>query len=260
MIDWFTTFAQIVNFLILVYLLKRFLYGPVVKAMKEREEKIARQIADASRKKREAEEELDNYRKRSRELDEKREEALSGVRREAEEHRRELTEGVRREVDRMKDRWHEALRREKEAFLQDLKSRAGGQVYAVARKALADLAGADLEERMVDLFVERLPGLDEEKRRAIAASVREGESRLVIRSVGELPEAARRKIESAVKERIDEGARVEYQTSPELISGIELRAKGYKIAWSVEDYLESLESEIEEAIDEETGGKEERES
>lgn len=41
LINWFTVFAQIINFLILIWLLKRFLYGPIIKAMEERERKIA---------------------------------------------------------------------------------------------------------------------------------------------------------------------------------------------------------------------------
>ncbi len=47
LINWFTVLAQIVNFLILVYLLKRFLYGPIIRAMQEREKKIARRLQDA---------------------------------------------------------------------------------------------------------------------------------------------------------------------------------------------------------------------
>src|SRR5665647_3963698 len=49
-INWFTVIAQIINFLILVWLLKRFLYKPILKAIDEREEKIAAQIKDAEAK------------------------------------------------------------------------------------------------------------------------------------------------------------------------------------------------------------------
>ena len=40
LVNWFTVFAQIVNFIILIYLLKRFLYGPIIRAMEEREKKM----------------------------------------------------------------------------------------------------------------------------------------------------------------------------------------------------------------------------
>ena len=51
LINWFTVAAQIVNFLILVALLKRFLYGPIVAAMSAREGRIAAQLTEAQRKK-----------------------------------------------------------------------------------------------------------------------------------------------------------------------------------------------------------------
>ena len=50
-INWFTVIAQVINFLILVWLMKRYLYKPVLNAIDEREKKIAAQLADAEAKK-----------------------------------------------------------------------------------------------------------------------------------------------------------------------------------------------------------------
>jgi len=49
--DWFTIVAQALNFLILVWLMKRFLYKPVLHAIDEREKRIAKELADADAKK-----------------------------------------------------------------------------------------------------------------------------------------------------------------------------------------------------------------
>jgi F-type H+-transporting ATPase subunit b len=49
-IDWFTVFAQIVNFIILIFLLKRFLYGPIIAAIDKREENISARITEAEEK------------------------------------------------------------------------------------------------------------------------------------------------------------------------------------------------------------------
>ena len=51
LIDWFTVGAQVVNFLILVWLLKRFLYRPILDAIDAREKRIARVLADTDAKK-----------------------------------------------------------------------------------------------------------------------------------------------------------------------------------------------------------------
>ncbi len=47
LIDWFTVGAQALNFLILVWLMKRFLYKPILNAIDAREKKIAAELADA---------------------------------------------------------------------------------------------------------------------------------------------------------------------------------------------------------------------
>ena len=46
-IDWFTFAAQIVNFLILVGLLRYFLYGPIVRTMQDRERRVTQKLSDA---------------------------------------------------------------------------------------------------------------------------------------------------------------------------------------------------------------------
>ena len=51
LINWFTVLAQAINFLILVWLLKRFLYKPILHAIDEREKGIATQLADVEAKK-----------------------------------------------------------------------------------------------------------------------------------------------------------------------------------------------------------------
>ena len=54
LIDWFTVGAQALNFIILVWLLKRFLYKPILNAVDAREKRIAAELADADAKKAEA--------------------------------------------------------------------------------------------------------------------------------------------------------------------------------------------------------------
>ena len=46
-IDWITVVAQIANFLVLVWLLKRFLYRPILDGIDAREAEITRRMAEA---------------------------------------------------------------------------------------------------------------------------------------------------------------------------------------------------------------------
>jgi F-type H+-transporting ATPase subunit b len=69
LIDWYTVAAQALNFLILVWLLKRFLYQPVLDAIGAREQRIAMQLADAASKEAAATKEREQFESKNRELD-----------------------------------------------------------------------------------------------------------------------------------------------------------------------------------------------
>ena len=253
LIDWFTTGAQIVNFLILVALLKHFLYGRVIKAMDERERKIASHLEDAEKKQTEAENEADSYRKKNQELEERRKEFLSQASEDAEKERKELAQKARDEIGQLQARWRESLSQEKDSFLQELRQRVNEQVYHIARRTMKDLANADLEEQIVNTFIERLKNLDEKGQKAIAASMGDGDHPVTIMSAFEITPNDRQKITKALRNTIEEGIEVKYQTSPDMILGIELRSHGHKLAWSVGDYLTSLEASIGRLLEEEAG-------
>ncbi|MGB4220397.1 MAG: hypothetical protein WBJ50_03870, partial [Smithellaceae bacterium] len=159
-IDWFVFIAQIFNFLLLMYLLKRFLYGRILKAMDDREAKIAARFAEAEQLQAKATEEARLYERRNQELLEQKEQMLNEAVAAADARRRELMEKVRTEVEQVKIRWQEMIAREQDAFLHDLRNRAARQLFATVRKALADLADADLEERIIDEFIRRIRDLD----------------------------------------------------------------------------------------------------
>jgi F-type H+-transporting ATPase subunit b len=248
LIDWFTVAAQIVNFLILVGLLKYFLYGRIIRAMDQREEKIAARLSEAQEREQEAADERRHFQARQAELAQQQDDILNQARQEADSERRKLLEEAREEVEAVKARWYEALEREKNTFLQDLRQRAGRQVYTITRQALADLATADLELQIVEAFCRRLQEQPPEKRRELTEILQQGAEATII-SAFVLPEEAKQKIEDILKDYLKDGAALRYQTSPEVISGIELKAPGHKVAWSLDHYLAELEAETREILE-----------
>src|ERR1700684_4177373 len=96
LIDWFTVCAQALNFLILVWLMKRFLYKPILHAIDVREKRIAAELADADKKKTEAQKESDEYKKKNEEFDEQRAGLLSQATQDAQNERERLLSGARK--------------------------------------------------------------------------------------------------------------------------------------------------------------------
>jgi F-type H+-transporting ATPase subunit b len=260
LIEWFTVLAQIINFLILVFLLHRFLYNPIMNAMARREKRIADDLETAERKRREAREEIESYRQKRAELDEKRQEILRQAEEDAEEKRRDLLQKARVETDEIRTRWQRAIEQEKESFLANLRRRVGEETYRVIRSALADMANVALEERIVTVFLERLGDLPESDQQALAAETADSWK---INTAFDLPDERRKEIEQVVKGEMGHNGRLTFTTQPNLIAGIELVAAGHKVAWSLDSYLNSLEETLSDLLTqariEETGESEEEE-
>ncbi len=250
-INWFVFLAQIFNFLLLMYLLKRFLYGRIIKAMDDREAKITSRFAEAEDLKIKANEEAELYEKRNRMLHEKKEIMLNEATMAADAKRKELMDQVRRDVDAVKARWQDMLVREQDAFFYDLRQRAAKQLYATARKALADLADVELEERIVDEFIRRIKTLDEEKSVQIRKAISGGGNKVIIQSAFGIAEPRQAQIEEALKKQITNGFTIRYLKQPDIVSGIELRVNGNKIAWSLNEYLETLVESLTETLQKE---------
>jgi F-type H+-transporting ATPase subunit b len=247
-VDWFTLVAQVVNFLVLMALLRRFLYRPLLSAMARRQEEIDRRLEEGASMQREARESAEALERERRELEARRDEKLRAAERDAEQRRVTLLEEAREQVEERRRRWHEALDRERESFLDELRGRVAGEVVAVAQRALADLAGADLEDRVVDRFVARLEELGSEGRRELARSLERALERsdeeAVVTSAFELPAGARRRIARALEGVLPDGREIRFATSAGVGFGVELVAGGVELGWSLDRYLSELDHRI----------------
>ena len=270
-IDFFTLFAEIFNFVVLMLLLKHFLYGPIVRTMDEREQHITVELDEAERKEREATEEAEGLRREREELEDRRGELLTAAREDAEKRRDELLQQARDEVEARKTGWQAAIEREKESFLADLRQRAGEQVYVITRRVLTDLADIDLERHIINTFIKRLRTIKDADLDRVAAqltaaaatkprpgpadaSIPKSEAVAVISTAFPIDDATREQIAGAVHDRLSGNIEIRFEEARGLISGIELKAKGYKAAWSLQNYLETLDENLSLAF---SGGEEE---
>jgi F-type H+-transporting ATPase subunit b len=244
LIDWFTVVAQALNFLILVWLLKRFLYKPILDAIDTREKRIATELANAEERMAEAGQERDEFKHKNEEFNQQRAALLNNATDEATAERQRLLDQARKESDALRTKWQEALRSEHQRLSEELTRRTGEEVFAITRKTLTDLATTGLEEQMTDVFIRRLHELSNEERDGLQSAFQAAASSAIVRSTFRLPAAQRRAIEGVVKDVFAIETQIQFETAPELVSGIELTANGHKIAWSIENYLASLKKSV----------------
>src|ERR1700722_17035203 len=139
-IDWFTVVAQAVNFLILVWLLKRFLYKPILHAIDEREKGIAAQLAEADAKKAEAQEERNDFQHKNEAFDQDGPHLLKKPTEEVQTERQRLLDQARKDDDSLRAKRQEALRSEQLNLSQEIIRWTQKKVLAFSQKPRAAFA------------------------------------------------------------------------------------------------------------------------
>jgi F-type H+-transporting ATPase subunit b len=250
LIDWVTVAGQAVNFLILVWLMKRFLYKPIREAIDGREKRIAKELADADASKASAQKSSEEFRHKNEEFDLQRAALMTKATDEAQAVRRRLLDEAAKAADALGVKRREALRREDQALKLAIRQRTQEEVFSIARRALRDLATASLEERLADVFIRQLQDLDAGRKAALRKALSGASTPLVIRSAFDLPPPQRAAINDALNRTFSADLHLTFETAPQLVSGIELVTSGQKVAWSIADYLASLETAVEELLEE----------
>ncbi len=241
LINWFTVLAQAINFLILVWLLMHFLYKPILHAIDEREKGIATQLADAEAKVAEAKKEQNDFQHKNQVFDQERAALLKKADDEANSERQRLLDEAKKDADALRAKRQAALESEQRNLNVEITRWTQMEVFAITRKTLADLASTSLEERMGDVLVRRVRALTAGAKEQLATAFKTSNHTVSVHSAFDMPPAQRSAIESAVKETFAPEAQVQFETAPELVSGIELSTNGHKVAWSIADYLATLE-------------------
>jgi len=239
-IDWLTVIGQIVNFLVLVWLLKHFLYAPVINAMDRREKRIAERLQNAEQREQSATDTTQDYQHRIKALNRERDELMEKARSAAETIRQELLDEARGEAAAQRVHWQRQVAEEKQDFLRSLKYQAVDTIQTIARQALGDLASTELEEQIIQAFIQRLKMLDNESLQTLAAATEPAR----VRTSFTLDSPIRGRLTRALHECITEDIEITYIESPDLLCGIELTISGRRLSWTLADYLEKLEQRM----------------
>lgn len=246
-INWFTFTAQIVNFLILIWLLKRFLYTPLQNVMTNREEEVLSRLEEARQKLVHAEEMSKEYQDKMDQLEEQKEEWLEEAKRETESFRKELLQDARNEVDAIHAKWMKAIESEKRSLMETLERESVQKVLSIAEKIVIDLSDTELEQQTIQRFLEKIKTKDEEGKTQLEKIRSEKEIEIV--SSFPLKKADRQKIDMVIQGMFSDQTIYNYTTDPDLGFGIELQSNGWKLGWNMKMYINELRSEVDTLLD-----------
>lgn len=253
-IDWFTVVAQILNFLILVWLLKRFLYQPILDAIDAREQRIADELRNADTKQREAQKEREALTQKNAEFEQQKHTLMREATQAADTERKRLITSARKQADSLEAKRRQALEREQQNIQAGLRGLVSDEVFAIARKALTDLAGASLEHCITETFIARLQAMEGDVRQtfvdalsgnSLSSDKKDG---MQVCSAFDLQPQQKSSIQTVLNTKFSTDIPLQFETNAKVISGIRLSFKGQQISWSIDEYLASLERDVGELL------------
>jgi F-type H+-transporting ATPase subunit b len=237
-IDWITVAAQIANFLVLVWLLKRFLYRPILDGIDAREVEITNRMHEAAQAKTEAATIKAEYHDKERALHVAQSQMSETIRKTAEEKRDALLAEARQRMEQEQQDWQTHLDEEARKYTIKMHHAGANALLSLTRKALVDLADETLEERMAHHLVQQikpmaadLQGAAGEAKRAVVIS-REALSKPVQEGC------------AAELKAVFPGISIQFDTDAEQAPGLVLRIGGAQLAWTIDTYVDGLKALI----------------
>jgi F-type H+-transporting ATPase subunit b len=246
LIDWFTVAAQVVNFVILVALMKRFLYQPVLDAIAACEQRIASTVAQAASTQRQADALQAQLQQKIQAFEAAQGERARAAKRALSAELASIRSHAQEEVNATQRTRSEALAQEAKRLQTTITQRTQQQVLEITRRVLGDLADADVEALVVKRFECWLHDVSPQQREVWAsafAGVSEAAPALV-RSAFTWDPQHRAALSAAIDQALGCSVPLAFETKPELTLGVELSGQGQKLAWSVDDYLGALSRAI----------------
>src|SRR5690606_31015349 len=176
------------------------LYKPILAAIDEREKKIAAQLEDAANKKSEARQEKELFIRKNEEFDREHATQLEEAQKRVEAKKKRLYEEARQETNALRLKLEESVKQQEQELQETIKRRTKEEVFAIAGKTLSDLANAELEEQVVNVFIKKMRNLNEEDQKKFKKALRVSDGLIRIKSVFELSENLKQNLEMTMKE------------------------------------------------------------
>ncbi|QID18836.1 hypothetical protein G3580_15130 [Nitrogeniibacter mangrovi] len=237
-LDWTTFLLQIINFLVLVWLLKRFLYRPVMDVIARRQAAIDQSVADARATEANARSLRADYEARLAELDTQHARQLAKLADEiAQERQRRMD---RLDADMATEREKRAALAEHEAAERQRKAdmAAHRQASAFVSRLLGRLGDAHLDRRLLDMLIDDLPHLPAHQRDGLREAAAAPDAQLRVTSARPLDASARHALESALAEPAGRPLGADYATDDTLLAGVRVTLGPWLLAATLADELD----------------------
>jgi F-type H+-transporting ATPase subunit b len=248
LIDWFTVAAQTLNFIILVWLMKRVLYKPIMAAIDARETLVAAELAEAAGKMDAANKAAAAFELKNENFERDRAALMTRAEEEAKAQSNSLLEAARVAAEALQSKRRDAWQHEVTDLSESLKRRAQQAFFALSRRALKDLADSTLEAQVATVFCERLRAMKMEDKSKLSAAIQASTQPVSVRSAFPLPLNLQNTLQAVIDTVFERPVALRFEVASQLVVGVELTAQGQRVGWSIGEYLAAFEEDVANAL------------
>lgn len=245
-IDWFEIVAQIINFFIILFILQKLLYKPVMNMMETRQERIQKDQIEAEEKMNKAEELISEYDTKIAGVEDEKREILDDARDKAQERKQELLEIYKEEAENKRQVYLDEIEDEKELFIKNLRKKLGQNAVKIASHILSNISSKELEDEIFNTFLENIRNL---KENIEEPGLLDEEKDIELYSAEELSQDKKEQIKEVLGEQVENLDHLEFEVDEDLILGYQLSLETYTVHTDIKNYLDSIEEEIIEEIE-----------
>jgi F-type H+-transporting ATPase subunit b len=224
--SWWTFLFEVVNFVVLVYVLHRLLYRPLRDAIDSRREANARAQAEAEKARLEAEVLQKGLREQIAETEQQRQGLIHQAREQAEAERKKLLAEAERARQQQAEESRNALKREREEALEALGDEVVAQAVGLARRLLSEAAESTLHRQLALRLVEALRQMRAGETEQLRSGWQPGDA-AVLESAESLDADTLEQITVAVSDALGQQVPLTVQPRPGLLGGVRLRLAGH---------------------------------
>lgn len=241
-IDWWTLSLQAINFLVLVWLLWRFLFRPVKDVLARRREVAEAAAGKLDESRKEVEEEKRHYEQARRALADEHRALEKEMHAELAQERERVLGQAREEAGKIVESARSRLEEERESTLESLRGEVAELAAGMAAHLLGQASPQAYNELMLARIGERLEHLSDDERRQLEADLSAGDAVIRIRTGVELDDASRLQWSQRLRELLNSSAAIEFATDDSLIAGAALELPHAVIEFSWADQLEAAKA------------------
>lgn len=236
-LSWSTFLLEMINFLVLVWILKRFLYKPVLDAIARRRAGIEDQLADARQLHEEADALKAEYENRLAERDRERQQARDALSQELDEERARQMASLQAELAQEREKAQVAESCQRADAAREIEHHALQQGAQFAARLLAQAAGPELEARLMKLLLDGLSSLSEDRIADLRTQFGEPPEDILVGSAYPLPPDRREELERALSDVTGLDLPVSYAQDPELLAGVRIAIGAWVLHANLRDEL-----------------------